>query len=86
MLSDYKDIFGAPGSGAHSYRMLGFAAVDVIMTILVIALTAYLLIHYNVLSTTVAIIVSVVSWTLLFIFLHYIFGVKTRLNIILGLA
>jgi hypothetical protein len=30
----YKNLFGAPGTGAHSYRFAGVAIVDVILTIL----------------------------------------------------
>jgi hypothetical protein len=31
----YKNIFGAPNTGAHSYRIFGLAAVDMIGTILI---------------------------------------------------
>jgi len=33
-LCKYKDIFGKPGSGAHKYRFLNIAIVDVLFTIL----------------------------------------------------
>ena len=33
-LCAYKDIFGAPGTGAHAYRFLGVAIVDVVLTVL----------------------------------------------------
>lgn len=33
MLCQYKHIFGKPGEGIHQYRVLGIAAVDLILTI-----------------------------------------------------
>ena len=33
-LCKYKDIFGKPGTGAHSYRIFNIAIVDVIFTII----------------------------------------------------
>lgn len=32
MLCEYKDIFGEPGEGVHSYRIFGMAAFDLILT------------------------------------------------------
>jgi len=32
-LCKYKDIFGKPNTGAHKYRFLGVAIIDVILTI-----------------------------------------------------
>ena len=34
MLCQYKDIFGKVGEGVHSYRVLDFAIVDVIATVI----------------------------------------------------
>lgn len=34
MFCHYKDLFGKPREGAHSYRIGGFALVDIILTIL----------------------------------------------------
>lgn len=33
-LCEYKNMFGKPNTGVHSYRLFGLAIVDVIMTIL----------------------------------------------------
>ena len=41
-LCQYRDIFGRPGQGAHSYRFLGFAIVDTIATILLVIIVSYL--------------------------------------------
>lgn len=34
-LCRYKDIFGRPGEGAHSYRIFDIAVVDVVATVIV---------------------------------------------------
>ena len=40
-LCKYKDIFGKPGKGVHSYRFMNIAVVDVAATLLVAFLIAY---------------------------------------------
>ena len=40
-LCKYKDIFGKPGTGAHSYRIFNIAIIDVIFTIIFAWLIAY---------------------------------------------
>jgi hypothetical protein len=35
MLCKYKNIFGEPNKGAHSYRIFGLAAVDTIGTVFI---------------------------------------------------
>lgn len=37
----YKNFFGEPGKGIHSYRVFGIAIVDVIGTIIVSAIISY---------------------------------------------
>jgi len=34
MFCEYKDIFGKPNEGVHSYRFLGIAVVDLALTII----------------------------------------------------
>ena len=34
MFCRYKDVFGAPGTGVHAYRIFGMAAVDIACTAL----------------------------------------------------
>ena len=41
MSCPFKDIFGKPGEGVHSYRILGMAAVDWITTLLGAMLIAW---------------------------------------------
>ena len=38
----YKNIFGEPGKGAHSYRIFNIAIVDVIFTILLVLLICWI--------------------------------------------
>jgi hypothetical protein len=40
-LCKYKDIFGKPGKGIHSYRFMDIAIVDVIATLLVAFIISY---------------------------------------------
>lgn len=42
-LCQYKDVFGKPGEGAHSYRLFGIAIVDFSMTVLAALIFAYYL-------------------------------------------
>lgn len=65
----YKDIFGVPGEGVHKKRIFGMAAVDLIGTILLSIILAYLL-KKNVLL--VFLIVFIIGEIL-----HYLFCVET---------
>ena len=40
-LCKYKDALGKPGKGIHSYRFMGVAIADVIMTLIVAFLFSY---------------------------------------------
>ena len=40
-LCKYKNIFGIPNKGIHSYRFLGVAIVDVILTLILVILISY---------------------------------------------
>lgn len=68
----YKNIFGEPKTGAHSYRFLGFATVDVLLTILGAFLISWI--------TTISIWYVLPSLFLLGIFLHRIFCVRTTVD------
>ena len=41
MSCPYKNIFGAPGTGAHSYRFMGFAIADTVLTLMLAVYTAW---------------------------------------------
>lgn len=72
MSCPYKDIFGKPGTGAHSYRFLGLAVVDVALTVLVAMLTSW--------GLDVPLVYSLAGWFLAGIILHHLFCVRTTLD------
>ena len=41
-LCKYKDYFGEPGKGVHSYRIFNIAIVDVVMTLIGALIISYL--------------------------------------------
>ena len=76
-LCKYSDVFGAPGEGAHKYRVGGAAAVDLLAT----GGLAFLLTRYALRRT------DALAYALVFIFLilagilaHEAFCANTRLN------
>jgi hypothetical protein len=71
-LCAYKDVFGEPRKGAHSYRLLNIAIVDLGLTILfIIWFTSYTKISWWKVTGVVFV---------LMIFFHWLFCVKTTLN------
>ena len=71
-LCKYKDMFGKPGKGVHSFRIFNIAVVDVLLTILV----AYLISKMFHLRFDITLIV-------LFIFgilAHRVFCVRTTVD------
>jgi hypothetical protein len=47
MFCKYKDLFGKPGQGIHSYRIFNIAILDVIITILGAVVIKALMPKYN---------------------------------------
>ena len=72
MTCSYSNIFGAPGTGAHSYRLFNFALVDIALTVLAAWITTY----YSGLS----IWFSLILWFASGILLHRIFCVRTTID------
>ena len=68
-LCPYRNMFGAPNNGVHSYRLLNIAVVDVVFTIL----AAYMISMY----TKYTFLLTSISLFALGIFFHYIFCVET---------
>jgi hypothetical protein len=71
-LCQYKNIFGEPGTGAHSYRIFNIAIVDVVFTI-IFALIIWWFTGYP------------IHWVILFTFIlgiivHRIFCVNSTVN------
>ncbi len=71
-LCQYKDIFGKPGEGAHSYRIANVAVVDVLFTVI----GAYLIAKLFKLKFLKTLIVLFI----LGIIAHKVFCVKTTVN------
>ena len=71
-LCQYKNIFGEPGKGIHSYRLIGVAIVDVVMTII----GAYLISKYFKLNF----IHTMISLFVLGIIMHRFFCVRTTID------
>jgi len=72
MFAKYKNAFGVPNTGAHSYRVFNMAIVDILATLLV----AYLLVRF---ISPGAKLYIVFIW--LFIIgqvFHLLFGVDTQ--------
>lgn len=71
-LCKYKNIFGSPNEGVHSYRIFDLAIVDIVGTIIG-AYIIYKLTGYNFNKI-------LISLFILGIILHKIFCVNTKLN------
>jgi hypothetical protein len=71
-LCKYKNIFGPPNEGAHSYRFLDVAVVDVTMTIILAFIISYLF-HLSFLYTSLFLFI-------LGIITHRLFCVRTTID------
>lgn len=71
-LCQYRDIFGKPGEGVHSYRLFGIAIVDLGLTILVSLIIAYLLGKNPLVICVIALLLGIIF--------HYLFCVNTTVN------
>jgi hypothetical protein len=72
MLCQYKDILGIPGQGIHKYRIFNIAIFDVLLTIIVAIIIAYI---FN-----INLIITLLLLFLLGIILHRIFCVRTTVD------
>lgn len=77
MRCPYKYLLGIPGQGVHSLRFMGFAVVDIVLTLLLAWITAYV---WNARFLTM-----VVVWFVVGEVLHYLFGTQTALLTVLGI-
>ena len=71
-LCKYKDIFGKPNQGAHSYRIFNIAIVDVLLTIL----AAYILSIF----TNYKLVYTIIFMFILGIISHRLFCVRTTID------
>jgi len=75
-LSAYRNMFGAPGKGAHAYRFLGTAAVDYVLTIVGACITTFLM--------GIPLPLTTIAWFVVGVVCHVIFGVETSTLRFLG--
>ena len=69
-LAQYKDIFGKPREGAHSYRFLDFAIIDTLLTI-VLAYIISIIFNIDLLTCIIyTFIIGEIS--------HYLFCIDTQ--------
>lgn len=78
-LCQYKDIFGKPGTGPHSYRIFNIAIVD---TLLAVLLGYIIWLYFGKKWNPYYIAIFVFLFGL---FSHWIFCVETTVNKIFGL-
>jgi hypothetical protein len=71
-LCNYKDILGEPKQGAHSFRILNIAVIDVLLTII----AAYILSIF----TNYKLLYTLLFMFILGIIIHRIFCVKTTID------
>jgi hypothetical protein len=71
-LCEYKNIFGKPNTGVHSYRIFDIAIVDVLLTIL---LSYFISFYYK-----ISFFYTTLLMFLLGIILHRLFCVKTTVD------
>lgn len=85
MSCKYSESLGIPGKGAHSYG----AALDWILTIIMSIIIGTIIWHFEKNKSKIplgfSIFICFLSIYLLAIFLHWVFCVKSRVSIFLGL-
>ena len=71
-LCKYKNYFGEPGKGVHSYRIFNIAIVDMMMTLIGAIIISYL--------SGIKFIWSALGLFLVGILLHRVFCVRTTID------
>lgn len=75
-----KDLFGQPGEGIHSLSFPETAVVDWIATIILVLIIAGIITHFKKLDFGLSFLYTFLAIIPVFMLIHLIFGVKTRLN------
>lgn len=76
--SQFRDIFGAAGTGPHSIRFMGVAFVDFAITILLAMLLTW--------KFKVPLDLSIIAMLIFSLIIHWLFGVETGALKYLGLT
>ena len=74
-LCKYKELFGKPGEGIHSWRIFDFGVIDILTTIAGAYLISYL--------SGIQLLYVLPAVFLLGIYIHRLFCVRTKLDLIL---
>ena len=74
----FSDIFGAPGTGVHRFRVLDVAIVDYLLSIVLAFAVAY---QFN-----IPVVIATILVLSLGILFHYLFGLETSAVRYIGLA
>lgn len=74
-LERYSTIFGEPRKGAHALRIFDIAIVDLVLTVIVAWLVAYMMNWRFLLVLVCLLIASIV--------MHRLFGVRTKIDTLL---
>tara|TARA_Y100001970_G_C14166785_1_gene821746 strand:- start:37 stop:291 length:255 start_codon:yes stop_codon:yes gene_type:complete len=69
-LSQYKNIFGKPGTGLHQYKFKGTALFDYFLTIA----GAFIVTYY----TDIPLVITTIGLLLLGILFHSLFGISSQ--------
>ena len=77
-LSQYKDIFGKPGTGPHRFRFMGVALVDFAATILFAMFITW--------AFKVPLDLSIIFMLVISLVIHLVFGVETGALKYMGLT
>jgi hypothetical protein len=77
MACPYAFVLGVPGQGVHAPRIGGYARNDILGTIGLAIITAYIM--------KISFLYSFVVWFVLGEILHYLFGVQTAFLTSLGI-
>ena len=76
--SQYRDIFGAPGTGPHRFRFMGVALVDFTLTILLAIFITW--------AFKVPLDLSIIFMLVISLVIHLLFGVETGTLKYMGLT
>lgn len=71
-LCEYKNMFGAPGTGVHAYRVFDIAIVDVLLTVIVGIIISKIF-HISVAYPLIGLFI-------LSIIMHRLFCVRTKID------
>jgi hypothetical protein len=71
-LCKYKNMFGKPGEGAHSFRIFNIAIIDVLLTILLAYVISFLTNYNFIYILLLTFIVGIIS--------HRLFCVRTTID------